>query len=1095
MLDNLTLAGFACRASNLSERLSITKQLAEGNALLACTGQLSPLDTWTLNKLAGKLAATQVKQQIYEQLASTIPTKDNLQQLLADYKLYEQNLTNLSESERVQFMQPHATWLNLYQAALAKLDLPQADFAGSWWYEGDIYYRRFGKVCEPFLRWLQQTLQPICAEVNQATADYSINQQVIANIQLELLNRFERLLAHAIEADIKLYCHQNKLAPSSDAQAYVNYFEQTFNNEQSYHRFYCKFPVLGRWLAQVTNFLSKIGEELIQRLTSDRAEISATFFGGVPLKQIKSFNLGQSDSHAGGHSVVMVELELANSHQGTIVYKPRCIKSEAALQGLLETLTKAEAIEFAAYRVLCKDSYGYAEFLPVQNHTQSKEVVDKFYNQLGGYLAIFHILGGSDLHFENILVSNCNAFICDCETVLEVLPRRLEKISDSLSDSVFRTGMLDWPRANTPDASKRIRLGAYSGGESYETPFAVPQINNRVSLSLAVERKIGVRVEVEATNRIYYNGQLVRPHDYQQCIVDGFNKVYDWVQQNPTQAIKLIEELFAPSSVRFVNRATQVYAHLLDAAQHPKCLAEPLEVDLVFHTLIEHPRMWDDTGKLAELELKALWQLDIPIFAAKADSKDLIYNYQLQLSDSLSISPLNNAVDRIKRLSPDSQIRQNQYIYASLCSDEINSPHFVASAVDYAQQIGMQLCSLLQKPSKSAPWQTIDYTPTGKRLVDINSSLYSGSAGICLFFAYLDAIQPKAEFRQTAERALVHAIEQRDTTMIGAFQGTAGLIYLLTHLAKLWGKPALLEQASELCAEITPRISQDAYYDIMHGAAGVIPVMLGLAQATSGKGMTCANICAEHLLQQAIRLDETLSWPCNPEVGRGNLTGFSHGASGIGWALIQLGCHTNNPEYITAGRQAFAYEATQFDAVERNWYDLRTSVMTKQASGPKFAHFWCSGAAGIGLSRIDSWAALGGTDEDILREAYTALDAMLRNFQRLENDSLCHGKAGSAELLLRFAKLVNEPYMQMEANVQATTQWRNFEKARRWTCGAGGSDVLPDLMTGLAGIGMHFLRLAYPERVPSPLLLEPPLLAKSINSTELAKDMANIEQS
>ena len=166
--------------------------------------------------------------------------------------------------------------------------------------------------------------------------------------------------------------------------------------------------------------------------------------------------------------------------------------------------------------------------------------------------------------------------------------------------------------------------------------------------------------------------------------------------------------------------------------------------------------------------------------------------------------------------------------------------------------------------------------------------------------------------------------------------------------------------------------------------------------------------------------------------------------------------------------------------------------MTKQASGPKFAHFWCSGAAGIGLSRIDSWATLGGTDEDILREAYTALDAMLRNFHRLENDSLCHGKAGGAELLLRFAKLVNEPYMQMEANVQATTQWRKFEKARRWTCGAGGSDVLPDLMTGLAGIGMHFLRLAYPERVPSPLLLEPPLLAKSINSTELAKDMANI---
>jgi lantibiotic modifying enzyme len=29
-------------------------------------------------------------------------------------------------------------------------------------------------------------------------------------------------------------------------------------------------------------------------------------------------------------------------------------------------------------------------------------------------------------------------------------------------------------------------------------------------------------------------------------------------------------------------------------------------------------------------------------------------------------------------------------------------------------------------------------------------------------------------------------------------------------------------------------------------------------------------------------------------------------------------------------------------------------------------------------------------------------------------------------------------------------------------------------MLGIAGVGMHFLRLAHPERVPSPLLLDPP---------------------
>ncbi|NEO59756.1 MAG: type 2 lantipeptide synthetase LanM, partial [Moorea sp. SIO4G2] len=966
-------------------------------------------------------------------------------------------------------------WLNVYQAALATLDFPSSNFAGSFWYDPNIYYKHFAKVIEPFLRLLQQRMQPILAKINCSTVDFNITQQALVSLQMELINRFQLPLSFAIEADINFYCHQNNIAKSSDTEGYLTYLNTTFKDEQNYHHFYRKFPVLGRWLAQITHFLSKNGEELMQRLTSERDEISTTFFGGVKIKQLKSFHLGQSDPHADGHSVVIVNLELANSEEKKIVYKPRCIKSEAAMQSLLKTLNETEIVKFATYQVLCKDGYGYAEFIPVQNHTKSQQFVKTFYNQLGGYLAIFHILGGSDIHLENILVSNCNAFICDCETALEVVPQRMNKLSDSLFDSVFKTGMLEWPRAKGVDPDKQVNFSGYSGGESYQIPFAIPKINNSMSLALTVEPKVGVRIKVAPKNRLYYKGELVNPKDYQKSIVEGFNKVYDWVLQNPTRTIKLLEELFISSSVRFVNRSTQIYVDLLNAAQHPKCLAEPLEVDLIFYSLIEHPRQWDDTGELAELELTALWQLDIPVFTAHANDQNLIYNYQQKLSDTRIISPLKNTIKRIKKLSSDNCIRQNNYIYASLSTDEINSKHFVASAVNYAYQIGLQLCSLLQDPSHTAPWQTIEPTPTGKRLVDINSSLYSGSAGICLFLAYLNAIQPCPEFHDAAKRALNHALEQQKMIGFGAFYGTAGLIYLLMHLAQLWNKPTLLDLASELCDELIPRINQDRHYDILQGVAGIIPVMLGLTEMTSGKGLHCAELCAQHLLQNAIRQDDNLSWlSYHPQYTRGNLTGFSHGASGIGWALIRLGSHLNQPEYIEAGRQAFAYEKTQFDATKRNWYDLRTAVMVKETPSQKFAYFWCNGAAGIGLSRIDSWATLGKTDEDILSEAYTALDLTLQSFHSLSDDSLCHGKAGNSELLLRFVKLTDEFYPQIEANLQATAQWRNFEHTRRWMCGAGGNDVLPDLMTGLAGIGMHFLRLAYPERVPSPLLLDPP---------------------
>jgi type 2 lantibiotic biosynthesis protein LanM len=1089
MLDNLPLTELACRASNLSERLAIIERLAFSNILAFCTDQITPLDTWTIKKLVGKLATTQAKQRLYQQLATNIPTKGNLEKLLSEYKLYEINLKNLSESARVEFTQPHAVWLQVYAEALASLDFPRDDFTSSYWYHPDIYYERFAKVCEPFMRWLQKSLEPIVANINQSSASFKINSQVITDIQLDLLNRFDKALAHALEADINLYCYQYKITKTSDYQAYINYLDNTFNGEQSYHKFYCKFPILARHLAQTTDFLNKIGQEMLQRLINDLHEISATFFNGIPIQEITGFALSHSDPHASGQTVVMVNLELANSKSVTIVYKPHCIQSEAAIQELLTTLTREKVVQFGNYHLLCKQDYGYAEFLEVQNQTESLEVVEAFYQQLGGYLGIFHILGGSDLHFENILVSNCNAFICDCETALEVVPRRMTQAPDTMFTSVFSTGMLDWPLSDIANPEKCISLSGYTGGESYKVPFPIPQVNNRMSLTLAVEHEIGVEVKIEAKNRIYYKSKLVDPHSYKQSIVDGFNKVYSWVLQNTTVMIALVQQLFSNSSVRFVNRPTQLYAHILNSARHSKCLAEPLEVDLVYHKLIEYPRLWDDAGKLAELEITALWQLDIPIFSAKANKKKLFFNYQQQLSDSLAFAPIENAITRIQRLSEDSKIRQNQYIYTSLSTGEINNEHFIYSCVNYAYEIGRQLCSLQLNSATLAPWKTIDFTTTGKSLVDIGSSLYIGSAGIALFLAYLDAIRPHPEFRPAAERALNHAIKERDHVMIGAYQGKTGLIYTLTHLGQLWQQPQLLELADELCDELYPLIGQDHHYDIINGVAGVIPVMLGLATAhvNSTKAMNCAIACAEHLLQNAVSVGETLAWPYNPELARGYLTGFAHGNAGIGWALIRLGADTNQPKYITAGLQAFAYEATQFDATEGNWYDLRTSIVTKQASSPKFTYFWCSGAAGIGLSRIDSWAVLGKTEFSLLGEAQTALDITIRNFNRLTDDSLCHGKSGNLELLLRFALFKNEPYLQMEANVQATAQWRNFERTHRWTCGTGGNDILPDLMTGLSGIGIQFLRLAFPQRIPSPLLLDiPPKVSTSSEQRQLA---------
>jgi lantibiotic modifying enzyme len=302
----------------------------------------------------------------------------------------------------------------------------------------------------------------------------------------------------------------------------------------------------------------------------------------------------------------------------------------------------------------------------------------------------------------------------------------------------------------------------------------------------------------------------------------------------------------------------------------------------------------------------------------------------------------------------------------------------------------------------------------------------------------------------------------------------AGLVYVATHLSRLWGDLRLLDRAAELGRKVCRQVPHDHDYDVLSGAAGVIPVMIGLSQVLGGEGLECAHRCARHLVEHAVPGPQGLSWPLSsPGDGIANLTGFAHGAGGIGWALILLGSLTGREDYLDVGRQAFAYENHHFDDEERDWYDLRASVVERSRGRRHFANVWCNGSAGIGLSRIASWAALGRSDEKILRDAHLALGATLRSFRAVRNDSLCHGRCGNAELLLRFARLRGEPAYELEAGVQVQATWQSLEKEQALVPGAATEPLVPSMMLGLAGYGLHFLRLGHPDLVPSPLMLDP----------------------
>src|SRR5204863_3308896 len=119
------------------------------------------------------------------------------------------------------------------------------------------------------------------------------------------------------------------------------------------------------------------------------------------------------------------------------------------------------------------------------------------------------------------------------------------------------------------------------------------------------------------------------------------------------------------------------------------------------------------------------------------------------------------------------------------------------------------------------------------------------------------------------------------------------------------------------------------------------------------------------------------------------ITGFSHGASGISFALHALYRATGDERYRRAALDGIRYEATRFVPDQGNWSDPadpRESGTVAREADKVLSVAWCYGAPGIGLARLR--ALEHGEDPLVRRELEIAIESTLdRGFGR--NHSLC----------------------------------------------------------------------------------------------------------
>ncbi|MEO1069956.1 MAG: lanthionine synthetase LanC family protein, partial [Cyanobacteria bacterium J06638_6] len=265
----------------------------------------------------------------------------------------------------------------------------------------------------------------------------------------------------------------------------------------------------------------------------------------------------------------------------------------------------------------------------------------------------------------------------------------------------------------------------------------------------------------------------------------------------------------------------------------------------------------------------------------------------------------------------------------------------------------------------------------------VGPGLYDGRCGIALFLAALDHVRGTQDYRNFIADVLdplVHLVQTatprdrwrylRDQSLGAA--GVAGMLYTLVYLHR-WQislKTTSPLAFATLLGETLDEglVARDQVFDFIGGSAGAIPALLLLFRETQNPDwLSLAERYGQHLLSHQDA--ETGGWPAPSSPP---LTGFSHGATGMAYALLALYAVNGDTAFLAGAMAGLGYETRVFDPKQNNWPDYRFGV-----DPSVFQNQWCTGAAGIGLGRLACLGLAPQLDDMLMTDLQRALSDLM----------------------------------------------------------------------------------------------------------------------
>lgn len=970
----------------------------------------------------------------------------------------------------------------------------------------------FEELFLPFIYVAQRKLKA------EANSSYSLlSKQAHSNLEHYLLESLTSLCSQAMGIEFQVFRvyeqptlvrRLEQLQDSHPREQYNKFIHKMLSG--GLVAFFQEYSVLARLTATVTDFWVNNTCEFIQRLKSDWSDIQTNFHNNVDIGQVVDVETGLSDLHNNGRSVLGVRF--ASSLK--LIYKPKDLNLEETFFELLATLNeKGISPPLKILRILNRSNYGWVEhveYLPCND----QQAAMRYYQRSGMLLCILYALSGTDFHQENVIACGEHPVLIDLEMLMAARAKEEESCKcsggsantdasnlayEQFTYSVLSTHFLPrWELGRDGSVYDISGLGG-NGGQKTDFRTLVWQHINTDGMFLSHKSS----VTKISQNIPILNGVNLSPNNYIEEVVDGFRTLYKLL-------ITHRETLLAPNGllaklanqrVRSLFRPSQVYARLIKNSLQPKYLqdgvAYSIALDVLSKSLLKFetkPHIW----QIIAAEKQALMHLDIPLFATYPQSIDLKITSSEFITGYFTESGYSVVINRLQQLCLDDLEEQIGFVRSSLYTRIANNiannaeiqliteqPILHNSTIALHKSVLVQqavhIAQELQKRAicaadGSVTWIGMDYIPESGRLqqTPMSYDFYDGSSGVALFLAANAKVTSNDSFRDLAIGALqpIRKLSHNSNSMreqaiikkmnIGGGKGLGSIIYALVQCSQFLEEPIILKDAEELAKRYVPTaIPIDEKFDIVSGTAGTILGLLALYDITKNSVVIDLAIsCGYHLVSR--RVNSETGYHTWATIGGKLLTGISHGAAGIAYALLRLYEVVGNSIFLQAALEAIAYERSVYDTQSQNWPDFR-------GEKPGFGITWCHGAPGIGLARLGSLSILDTVE--IRQEIEVALQTT-QKFCLQDIDHLCCGNFGRIDMLLVAAQKLKQPELLEIAQKHATFVVNKAEKS-------GYFQIFPRLykdiynpgfFQGTAGIGYELLRLAYPEKLPSILL-------------------------